>query len=512
MTSKLASNRRWSVVLSLAILSAGVVASLGSTAAARGDGTIRLKVMTFNIREGGVHGQFSKVVEAITTADADVVGLQEPFGRTRKLARALGWYAAPRLHTISRFPILQPAGSDGFWGWLLVAPGKVVTIANIHNPSYPYTVNMMRMGTATKTEILEIERHVRVRWMQPFLDSLAPQLEAGDPIFFTGDFNAPSWRDWTPEVIDALGWQPTTLRYTAPRFSVRWPTSLVMERAGFRDSFREVRPDAIAEPGFTWTPGHPGISAWDVFDRIDFVWAAGSSETLSSRVVGDDDPMSNVVVEPWPSDHRAVVSTFRVVPADAPAFVAPLDVRVPIGQPVRGVFHDSPGPARVLGIWGLDADPAVDEPLVSVSVDDAAADGTIDLATDELVAGTYTLALVGPGGVASRTAFAAVDPRAPATISVSKKRYAVGEPIVVTWTNAPGNRYDWLDLHAANATPTTGRIWLWRYIDSRVFGSAPFKAEATGNWPLPPGRYRVTLCVDDGFVCLARTEPFRVMG
>ena len=82
------------VVLSLAIVAAGVVASPVSTAAARADGTIRLKVMTFNIREGGVHGQFSKVVEAITAADADVVGLQEPFGRTRKLARALGWYAA----------------------------------------------------------------------------------------------------------------------------------------------------------------------------------------------------------------------------------------------------------------------------------------------------------------------------------------------------------------------------------------------------------------------------------
>ena len=87
----------------------------------------------------------------------------------------------------------------------------------------------------------------------------------------------------------------------------------------------------------------------------------------------------------------------------------------------------------------------------------------------------------------------------------------MGEPIVVSWTNAPGNRYDWLDLHAADATPTTGRIWLWRYIGARVFGSAPFKAEATGNWPLPPGRYRVTLCVDDGFVCLASTDPFRVV-
>jgi exonuclease III len=499
------------VVLALAIVAVGVIASPGSTAAARGDGSIRLKVMTFNIREGGVHGQFSKVVEAITAADADVVGLQEPFGRTRKLARALGWYAAPRLHTISRFPILQPAGSDGFWGWLLVAPGKVVTIANIHNPSYPYTVNMMREGTATKAQILQIERHVRIRWMQPFLDSLAPQLEAGDPVFFTGDFNAPSWRDWTPDVVAALGWQPTTLRYRAPRFSVRWPTSVVMEKNGFRDSFREVHSDAIADPGFTWTSGHPGISPWDVFDRIDFVWAAGSSTTLSSEVVGDDDPMSDIVVEPWPSDHRAVVSTFKVMPADAPAFVAPLDERVPIGRPVRGAFHDTPGPGRTIGVWTQDADPAVDEPLVSAPVDDTAADGTIDLSTDDLAPGTYVLALVGPGGVLSRSAFAAVDEQAPATISVAKRRFAVGEPIVVSWTNALGNRYDWLDLHAADATPTTGRIWLWRYIDARVFGSAPFKAEATGNWPLPPGHYRVTLCVDDGFDCLATTQSFRVV-
>ena len=499
------------VVLAIAIVSAGVIAAPGPTATARAQDTIKLKVMTFNIREGGVHGQFSKVVEAIKAAEADVVGLQEPFGRTRKLARALGWYAAPRLHTISRFPILQPEGSDGFWGWLLVAPGKVVTIANIHNPSYPYTVNMMRLGTATKAEILQIERHVRIRWMQPFLDSLAPQLEAGDPVFFTGDFNAPSWRDWTPEVVAALGWQPTTLRYRAPRFSIRWPTSIVMEKAGFRDSFRAVRPDAIADPGFTWTSGHPGISPWDVFDRIDFVWAAGSTQTLSSRVVGDDDPMSDIVVEPWPSDHRAVVSTFRVHPADAPAFVAPLDVRVPIGRPVHGVFHATPAPGRVVGVWADDADPATDEPLISAPVDDTA-DGTLDLPTGDLAPGVYALALVGSAGVLSRTTFAAVDQKAPATISVAQRSYAVGDPIVVSWTNAPGNRYDWLDLHAADATPTTGRIWLWRYIGARVFGSAPFKAEATGNWPLPPGRYRVTLCVDDGYDCLATTETFRVVG
>ena len=125
-------------------------------------------------------------------------------------------------------PPAATGSGDGSW----LHRARSSTIANIHNPSYPYTVNMMRLGTATEAEILHIERHIRVRWMQPFLDSLEPQLAAGAPVFFTGDFNAPSWRDWTPEVVDALGWQPTTLNYRAPRFSVRWPTSLVMERGG----------------------------------------------------------------------------------------------------------------------------------------------------------------------------------------------------------------------------------------------------------------------------------------
>ncbi len=310
------------VACSLALLTAGLVGSVGSPATARGDGTIRLHVMTFNIREGGVHGRFSKVVEAIRKADADVVGLQEPFGRTRKLARALGWYAAPRLHTISRFPILQPAGSDGFWGWLLVAPGQ-----GRHDREHPQPVVSLHRQHDAAGHGDARPRSCRSngtsacdgcsRSWTPSRRSSRPALPCSSPATSTPRRGATG----RPRSSTRSDGSPRPSRYRAPRFSVRWPTSLVMEDAGFRDSFREVRPDAIAEPGFTWTSGHPGISPWDVFDRIDFVWAAGSSETLSSRVVGDDDPMSDVVVEPWPSDHRAVVSTFDVTPADAPAFV-----------------------------------------------------------------------------------------------------------------------------------------------------------------------------------------------
>jgi hypothetical protein len=285
-----------------------------------------------------------------------------------------------------------------------------------------------------------------------------------------------------------------------------------MEASGFRDSYRETHPDAIAEPGFTWTSGHPGISPWDVFDRIDFVWASGPAVTLDSRIVGDDDPVSDVVVEPWPSDHRAVVSTFRVTPTDAPAFAAPLDVRVPIGRDVELAFVDPPAGGRSVGLWAPGEDPATEAPVASAAIAGVDATGSVALPTDGLLPGLYTTAVLHPGsGPLVGGTVALVDADAPATIVVSSRTFAVGEPILVTWTNAPGNRYDWLDVHAADATPTTGRLWNWRYVGARVFGTTAVKAEATGNWPLPPGRYRVSLCVDDGFVCPATTQAFRIV-
>ena len=53
---------------------------------------ITLRVMSFNIWVGGELVNFGKVVEAIQAAEADIVGLQEATGNTRRLADRLGWY------------------------------------------------------------------------------------------------------------------------------------------------------------------------------------------------------------------------------------------------------------------------------------------------------------------------------------------------------------------------------------------------------------------------------------
>jgi hypothetical protein len=74
----------------------------------------RVRVMTFNIWLGGDVVDFGKVIDAITAARADIVGLQEAEGNTRRTAEALHWpYWCDRLHVVSRFPLIDPARGEG---------------------------------------------------------------------------------------------------------------------------------------------------------------------------------------------------------------------------------------------------------------------------------------------------------------------------------------------------------------------------------------------------------------
>ena len=68
----------------------------------------------------------------------------------------------------------------------------------------------------------------------------------------------------------------------------------------------------MAEPAFTWTPTSKPTVNWDHHDRIDFVLArAEGLEVESAAIVGEKRPEADVVVRPWPSDHRAVTATVR---------------------------------------------------------------------------------------------------------------------------------------------------------------------------------------------------------
>jgi endonuclease/exonuclease/phosphatase family metal-dependent hydrolase len=488
--------RRIAILTLVALLS-----SVPSAAGAQDAEPIALRVMTFNIWYGATqtHG-LEEVVQAVRRADADVVGMQEPYARLRRVASELGFHASPRMHVISRFPILEPVGSNGHWAYLLLEPGRVAAIANTHLPCCPYTPYRIVNRGFDRASALEQERNTRLRVITSHLTELDDLLASGVPTFFTGDFNAPSHRDWTAGAVASRG-----LPYT-----VRWPVSLAMETAGFVDSFRAVHPDPVDDPGFTWTPGYPTpfVYGWEVHDRIDIVWAAGPAVAEASAVVGESARDADIVVTPWPSDHRAVVSTFAVTASPAPTFVAAEGERARLGLPLRARFHGPATPdARVI-LVPTGSDVPIDE--ISTGGEP---DGTVAFDSASLAQGSYDVVLATDQEELARDTVVLVAEGQRPVVSIADDTLEGDQKLEIAWSYAPGNRFDWFGVYRAGVDPKIGFNRTWRYLDARVDGNTTIGPGAPGPaaWPLTPGRYELRLCLDDSYRCPV-SSPFRVLG
>lgn len=89
---------------------------------------------------------------------------------------------------------------------------------------------------------------------------------------------------------------------------VEWPLTAAIEQLGFIDAYRAAHPDEVASPGFTWSPLIREGATDDHADRIDYVFMLGPTvKVTGAKVVGEDSAKADLVVNPWPSDHRAVL-------------------------------------------------------------------------------------------------------------------------------------------------------------------------------------------------------------
>ena len=106
--------------------------------------------------------------------------------------------------------------------------------------------------------------------------------------------------------------------------------------------------------------------------------------------------------------------------------------------------------------------------------------------------------------------------------------YTKGEPIQVSWSNAPGMRWDWLAIYRVQpgsetpySTPGCNAGYcgndgylLYEYTKTAIEGTATFSgSSATGDgaWPLRPGLYEVRLLLDDGYKSVAKSLRFRIV-
>src|SRR4029077_5488596 len=163
-------------------------------------GTVRFKLMEFNIEYGGTQVDFESVPKAIRAAGADVVAIEEGYATMPKIAEALGWnYYDERTQIVSRFPLLRPA-DDALYTYVEVSPGRVVAIANEHLPSWSYGPNHVRAGMPVD-KIVHVEETLRVPAVEPAIEDLSPLAADGVPSFIMGDFNTPSHLDWTAAAV-----------------------------------------------------------------------------------------------------------------------------------------------------------------------------------------------------------------------------------------------------------------------------------------------------------------------
>jgi endonuclease/exonuclease/phosphatase family metal-dependent hydrolase len=471
---------------------------------------VTLRVMTFNVWYGGEQVSLAKVAEAIRIADADIVGLQEADCNLERIAAAAGMpFVDPRRRILSRWPIFDSGSGerteqgaspysitaldrDALHAWVMVRPGKVVAVSNVHLSNSPSGLGAARRGGAL-ADVLAIENRTRALEAAP-LAALGRLAAGGTPVFLTGDLNSASHLDWTEAT--------SRVRDDVP-YAVDWPATRLLSDAGLRDSYREVYPDPVARPGFTWTPGapHPLAPSDRGRDRIDYVWTGGRSQTLSSQIVGEKDgPDVDIAVGPWPSDHRAVVSTFTVTPADAPALIVATPRRVTEGGNVFLRTWDPEGPAWTALITRHGAKPG--DALTGVREMPHDYQRSIPLSTVGIAPGNYDAVLVGEDGrVLRRNAFTIVAANARPEIVAVQARLHAGEPIRARWRNAPGDLRDWIGIYKA------GEVDVSQYLGF-VYTEAAFEGEAivpaSEEHPsLAPGEYELRLLHDESYVVLA---------
>lgn len=303
---------------------------IGVVAAVPAAAETTLRIMSYNIWGGG--GNEGKGIEetlaVLRAANPDIVGLQETrlepedctaescaaVGESvaKAIAEAMGYHYYDQTQEnaalwanaiLSRYPIGPATAND--LGVSIDVDGTTVWAFNIHHddePYQPYQLLGIEYGPApfitTEAEAQDWANRTRGAAMDLLFEDMKAA-EGAAAVFVFGDFNEPSEHDWTEAAV-AAGQQPAT---------VEWPTTHRLSEAGFVDTYRAAWPDPVARPAYTWTPQGDEADPEDHHDRIDFAFARADGLTVTGAwIVGETGPRTDLAVDPWPSDHRAVLA------------------------------------------------------------------------------------------------------------------------------------------------------------------------------------------------------------
>jgi endonuclease/exonuclease/phosphatase family metal-dependent hydrolase len=294
----------------------------------------RLTLLTYNAEGAGLnHGKpMDETLAVLRAADADLAGLQElralapscwrdlcpPVGPAvaPRLAAAVGMHLHEQRHqapvtwanaVLSRFPFVAATPNDT--GVVIEVDGRRVAVFNIHPDDYPYQPFQLlgipyygQPGLDTAEQAVRVAKETRGEALRLLLEDIESAAGTDAQVIF-GDFNEPSHLDWT-ERAAAAGIHP---------MAVPFPLSRALEALGFADALRAIYPDEVAKPAYTWSAEAQRDDPTVHHDRVDFILVRGRGLSVESvSILGEKAPEADLVVTPWPSDHRAVRAVIRI--------------------------------------------------------------------------------------------------------------------------------------------------------------------------------------------------------
>lgn len=233
-------------------------------------GNVDLKTLMFNNWQEGisVNGGFDGIVNEIVSTNADIISLSEVRNYngsvlTQRLVDALkkkgftyySYKSSKDVGVISRYPIKTYADFDNFTKSVVDINDVNVTFYSSHldHTNYatylPWGYDANFNGELSKPEtkvnnILKINNtSTRPASIKQFIADAKKEIESGNVVMMSGDFNEPSWLDWTYETRNMFDHNGTI---------VPWTSTKLLDDEGYKDAYRVKYPDPVKNPGFTW--------------------------------------------------------------------------------------------------------------------------------------------------------------------------------------------------------------------------------------------------------------------
>jgi len=316
-----------------------------------------LKVLQLNLWHEGatVPDGYQGIVDIIDQLDPDIVFLCEirnhgevPF--IPRLINSLGEkgksYFGDSLKMsvgiLSKYEVEDPESLQSMIKAKVKVEGQTFAVYSIHLDYTHYECYLPRgySGTTWKkldapvtdvNKILEANRiATRDEAIAAFIVDAEKETKQGNIVIMGGDFNEPSHLDWqknTKNLWDHNG------------VVINWDCSMMLTKAGYKDTYRQKYKNAAKYPGFTFAAGTKNVDisklAWcpdvDDRDRIDFIYyhpnkaikltdckIVGPAESVYYGKIGKHDA-HDVFIEPkgiWPTDHKGNLATFTIKKAN----------------------------------------------------------------------------------------------------------------------------------------------------------------------------------------------------